>query len=147
MSGAPGVIAAVAVVRADEAVLLQLRDPNPAITHPDMWVFPGGHAAPGEDAAGCARRELAEETAYEAAELVHLGELVDPEEVVDGALHLFLTRYDGRQPVECREGADMRWVSRAEAESLAIPRFLMDAWDDLVVPYLSDAADRLEATS
>lgn len=142
-----GPIAAVAVVRDDDAVLLQLRDADPAITHPDMWVFPGGHGRPGEPADACARRELAEETGYEAHELVHLGVLVDPEEIAHGPIDLFLTRYDGDQPIECREGADMRWVARGEASSLTMPRFLLDAWDELVIPYLSVAADPLEAQS
>ena len=142
-----GPISAIALVRDDGRALLQLRDPDPAITHPDMWVFPGGHAGPDEDALACARRELAEETAYDADDLVHLGEIRDPEEVARGPVSLFLARYDGRQEVECREGADMRWVSRTEAGALDVPRFLLDAWDDLVVPYIFPAADRLEAKS
>jgi 8-oxo-dGTP diphosphatase len=133
-------ICAVAVVRdEDDAVLLQLRDDDPSIMHPNMWVFPGGHGRNGEDPSECARRELREETAYDAPDLVHLGAMRDPEEVVTAPLHLYLTHYDGRQKIECLEGADMRWVTRPQADELDIPRFLVDAWDTLVRDHLSDA--------
>jgi 8-oxo-dGTP pyrophosphatase MutT (NUDIX family) len=140
-------IAAVAVVREDGAALLQLRDDDPRITHPGRWVFPGGHGRPGEDATVCAARELEEETAYRARDLVRLGPIDDPAEEVRGPIVLFLAPYDGEQAIECREGTEMRWVTRDEADALDVPRFLLDAWDDLVLPYLSARPDHLEARS
>lgn len=62
-------IVAVVLLRKDGAALLQHRDDRPDIPAPGLWVFPGGHADPGESPLACAVRELEEETAYRAPRL------------------------------------------------------------------------------
>lgn len=139
-------IAAVALLDDDDAVLLQLRDDIPEIVYPGQWVFPGGHGKPGESPAACARRELMEETGYDAESLEHLGAINDPRAGAPNPIQVFTGRYDGLQPLECREGRELRFVGRAEAAQLDIPGFLVTAWDELVVPYSALVPDRLEAS-
>jgi hypothetical protein len=41
----------------------------------------------------------------------------------------FWDEYDGRQPIECREGTALRFVDRGEAESLPRRDYLTRVWD------------------
>jgi 8-oxo-dGTP diphosphatase len=75
------IVAAAVITRADGAVLIARR--RPERSHGGLWEFPGGKLEPGESAADCLVRELAEE----------LGLLVE----VGGYL---ATGYDG--PIELR---------------------------------------------
>lgn len=43
-------------------VLLQLRDDEPSIRDPGLWVLPGGHVEEGESLTSAAQREFQEET-------------------------------------------------------------------------------------
>lgn len=140
-------VAAVALLRHNGSALLQLRDDDPSIVHPGLWVFPGGHGHPGEDPIECARRELEEETAYRASELDHLADLHDPEEGAPSVVRLYTATYDELQPIECREGRELRWFSRDDARSLPMPRFLVEAWDTYVVPFQTTTPRRSEASA
>lgn len=135
-----GPISAVALLRSDGAALLQLRDDKPLLMHAGLWVFPGGHAEVGEEPAACAQRELEEETAYRADRLDHLAALHDPKDGAPSPVQLFAAEWDGRQSIECREGRELRWISRDEAAGLPMPEFLRDAWDEHVLPYFSTHA-------
>lgn len=53
------------------------------------YSLPGGTAHDGESAEGCARRELLEETGYEAAKLLPLHEGNNLTAYLEGTLHLF----------------------------------------------------------
>jgi len=130
MSDIP-LIVAIVLLRADGAALLQHRDDRPDIPAPGLWVFPGGHADPGEGPAACAVRELEEETAYRAVRLDFLLSFEDdffghqPVRPMD----VFWGLYDGRQSVECREGQDLRFVTRGEAPGLKTPPYQLAIWD------------------
>lgn len=124
-------IVAVVLLRKDGAALLQHRDNRPDIPAPGLWVFPGGHADLGESPADCAVRELEEETAYQSPRLDFLLSFEDdffghqPVRPMD----VFWGIYDGRQPVECREGQALRFVLREEAPGLQTPPYQLAIWD------------------
>jgi len=61
--------AATMVLRRDRAALLQHRDDKPGLRNAGMWGLPGDHAESGESMLDCARRELREETEYNASDL------------------------------------------------------------------------------
>jgi 8-oxo-dGTP pyrophosphatase MutT (NUDIX family) len=129
MTGRP-LIVAVVLLRRDGAALLHHRDNRPDIPAPGLWVFPGGHADPGETSVDCALRELEEETAYRAPRLDFLLSFEDdffgqqPVRPMD----VFWGIYDGHQPVECREGQGLRFVLREEALGLQTPPYQMAIW-------------------
>ena len=118
------------LLRRDGAALLQHRDDAPGLRNAGMWVPPGGHAEPGESMRGCARRELREETEYDATDLRFLLSLDD---TVDGwpayQLTFFWCWYDGIQPVACHEGQALGFVERSAANNYPNPAYLINAWD------------------
>jgi 8-oxo-dGTP diphosphatase len=111
--------------------LLQHRDNRPDIPAPGLWVFPGGHADPGESPEDCAVRELEEETAYHAPRLDFLLSFEDDffGQLPVRPMDVFWGIYDGLQPVECREGQDLRFVLREDAPGLQTPPYQLAIWD------------------
>lgn len=122
--------AAVVLVRDDGRVLLQHRDNRAGIAYPDHWGIPGGKVEKGESPEKAARRELEEETGYRADFLNHLvsGAYRLPKGSGVSRLpkgkfinrHIFWSRYDGRQKIECREGKEMKFISPAQFRKLKI---------------------------
>jgi len=119
------VVVGVVLLRDDGAVLLQHRDEIPTINDPGLWVFPGGHVEQGEAPAAGAAREFEEETCYRCARLRLLTRFSVPE----GELLFFWDNYDGRQPVECREGQALQFVSREDVKKLPHQNYLTRVWD------------------
>ena len=121
---------AVIVLRRDGAALMQHRDDKPGLRHAGMWVPPGGHAEKGESMRDCARRELREETEYDASDLRHLLSLDD---AVEGwpayQLTIFWCWYDETQSIACHEGQALAFLERATAKNYPIPTYLINAWD------------------
>jgi len=124
-------VCAVALLRGDNAALLQLRDDKPGLRAAGCWVFPGGHAENGETLEAGARREFLEETSYRCRTLIPLLTLQDV--FYPGwpsyPLHFFLSSYDGQQRWECREGQELRFVGRDEAEKIPMPAYQVCLWD------------------
>jgi 8-oxo-dGTP diphosphatase len=127
-------VAAVVVLREDGAVLLQHRDDKPGLRDAGLWVMPGGHRDAGESMEACARRELLEETDYKCGELRWLTTFrADHDGDWPGCeLHIYWTRYDGVQAVNCREGQNLKFVKREEARYYPIPRGLVAVWDQTI---------------
>ncbi len=125
---------AVLVLRRDGAALLQHRDDNPGLRNAGMWVPPGGHAEVGESVLDCARRELREETEYDAADLRFL---LSFDDITEGwpaySLTIFWCRYDEIQPVVCHEGQALAFIERSMAKHFSIPIYLLNAWDVALV--------------
>ena len=123
-------VGAVIVLREDGAALLQHRDDKAGLRNAGMWVPPGGHAEIDESMVDCARRELREETDYDATDLRFL---LSFDDIVEGwpeyQLTIFWCWYDGIQPVACHEGQALAFIERSNAGNCAIPTYLLNAWD------------------
>lgn len=123
-------VSAVLLLRHDGAALLQHRDEKVGLRNAGMWVPPGGHSEPGETAIDCARRELREETGYDAVDLQFL---MSFEDVVEGwaqyTLTFFWCWYDGIQSVACYEGQALAFIERSNAVNYPIPEYLIKTWD------------------
>ncbi len=123
-------VAAVILLRHDGAALLQHRDDKPGLRNAGMWVPPGGHAESDESMVDCARRELREETEYDASDLRFL---LSFEDAVEGWpaywLEFFWCWYDGVQSLVCHEGQALIFIERSIAASYPIPGYLVNAWD------------------
>ena len=134
-------VAAVVLMRFDGSVLLQLRDNKPGLNAAGLWVFPGGHCDAGETLEAGARREFEEETGYVCTDLSSLTAFCHPSDDLQSIyeLSIFLSRYDGVQPVRCYEGQTVEFVSREKASTLPIPDFLPFVWD-LAIARLREAS-------
>lgn len=123
-------VAAILLLRLDGAALLQHRDDKPGLRHAGMWVPPGGHAELGESMLDCARRELREETEYNASDL---RVLLSFDDAVKGwpayRLTIFWCWYDGIQSIACHEGQALAFIERSKAANYPIPAYLINVWD------------------
>jgi 8-oxo-dGTP pyrophosphatase MutT (NUDIX family) len=121
----------VVLLRSDGSALLQLRDNKPGLNAAGQWVFPGGHCEPGESLEEGARREFLEETGYRCGQLGPLTTLSHPSDDRQHVYQLtfFKSFYDGIQAVNCYEGQEVRFVSRAEASGYAVASYLLQVWD------------------
>ena len=139
-----GTVCAVILLRDDHAALLQLRDDSQDIEDPGIWVFPGGHAEPGESPEAAARREFAEETCYECGEL-HFLLSSDARELGHSRANrivFYWARFDGRQDISCREGQALEFVPRHAVDPLAKRYYLPEIWDRAITAMLEKAYER-----
>jgi len=123
-------VAAAVVLRRDGALLLQHRDDKPGLRAAGLWGLPGGHAELGESMIECARRELREETDFDASDLRFL--LSSDETDRDGTefrVTYYWCWYDELQPLACHEGQALAFVRRAEVENYPMPVYLLDVLD------------------
>jgi mutator protein MutT len=84
-----------------------------------MWEFPGGKCDPGESLEDCLRRELKEELGCDAV----IGEEVFTvtHDYADRRVELHFIGCTLRGEPSARLGQEMRWVTRAELQTLPFP--------------------------
>lgn len=73
------------------ATLVMIRNQRPAVGG-TLWEIPAGTIDPGEQPLPCARRELIEETGYEAATLEPFGRFYTTPGMTDEVMHVFVAR-------------------------------------------------------
>jgi len=125
-------ISAVFLIKKGGALLLQLRDNNPAIHRPGYWVVPGGHCKPGESNLECARREFLEETLYNCNHLHYIDTIVDNADGYQYWLHMYWELYDEKQQIKCMEGQELIFVNRADGVAYLKIDFLLTYWDRVI---------------
>ncbi len=125
------IVCGVALIREDGALVLQHRDNKPDISEPDTWVLPGGHAEKDEDPKACAKREFLEETGYLIDSPFYLLTLLDDFGTTYSSydLMIYWAIYDGKQPIQCFEGQEARFVSFDEAKNLKCSPYLFALWE------------------
>jgi len=123
-------VAGIILLRPDGAALLQLRDNKPGLSAAGLWVFPGGHCDPGESIEACARREFAEETAYQCRELHWLTTFLYRSEDTqkDYELTFFWSLYDGVQTVSCLEGQKVCFMPIELIDPRSMPAYMPAVW-------------------
>ena len=87
--GAAAVVPRASDPRGEDPIILLLKQYRYA-TGGALWEVPAGTLAPGEDAASCARRELAEEAGVTATELVRLTSIWTTPGFTDEVIHLYM---------------------------------------------------------
>ena len=123
-------VAAILMMREDGAILMQHRDEKPGLRCAGMWGLPGGHVEHGETALDCAKRELLEETDYDANDLRFLCSINETDEFcIEIEVTFFWCRYDSTQKVTCREGQALAFLKRSEAKNFRAPVPLWNVWD------------------
>lgn len=73
------------------ATLVMIRNQRPAVGG-TLWEIPAGTIDPGEEPQPCAKRELIEETGYEAATLEPFGRFYTTPGMTDEVMHVFVAR-------------------------------------------------------
>lgn len=128
---AVGGVCGVVLLRNDGAALLQWRDDKPTIQDPGIWVFPGGHAEPGEKLHAAAKREFQEETCYRCDDLRFLVSFSAEDLGYPGEYDIvfFWTCFDGAQEVKCCEGQDLQFIARDAVSLLPTRDYLPHVWD------------------
>lgn len=97
----PGAVVILPVLDRDHVCLLRN---HRFVIGETLWEVPAGTVEPDEPLEACARRELAEETGYEAAKWSYRGYLYASPGVLDEKLHLFIA--ENLTPGPARPEAD-----------------------------------------
>jgi ADP-ribose pyrophosphatase YjhB (NUDIX family) len=115
VAAGPAIGAIVACVDGDERLLVVKQTTGPFT---GAWLMPGGTLERGEPVEGCARRELTEETGYEAAELWPVA-VYDVRGARPDGFHIMLHMFrSGRVTGTARAeaGSEVRWAHPNEIE-------------------------------
>lgn len=102
---------AIAILYRDDRVFLQLRDDNPAIVHPGVWGFFGGHLEAGETPEMALRRELKEEIGFIPARVRYFCQ----QESERARRYIFAVPLTAAlQALSLNEGQDWGWATPAD---------------------------------
>ena len=111
----------------DGAVLLASHSRHATRTW--LWEAPRGFAAPGEEPADTAARELREELGVVPGELAHLGAIHPDAGITSSAVHVFAAQVTGRPAPDRLEGIDeVRRLSLAELDRWIAEGRITDAF-------------------
>lgn len=113
----PGAVVILPVVDADHVCLLRN---HRFVVNATLWEVPAGTLEPGEDPELAARRELAEETGYHAAEWQSLGYFYASPGVLDEKLHLYVARNLTPGPTALEPGEEIESVTLPLTEAVAM---------------------------
>ena len=109
--------------------LLHKRDNKSVAFKSGDWVFPGEHLDQDEAPENRVRREMAEKTDYQCADLdwlISLPDYHDPQ--APALLHLYARNFDGEQCLSCREGFCVEFVTFQAASKRLVPYYLRILW-------------------
>ena len=122
----PGAVVILPVLDRDHVCLLRN---HRFVVGETLWEIPAGTLEPGEPLEDCARRELAEETGYTAADWKYLGYLYASPGVMDEKLHLFLAQRltAGTAKPEADEELEARTVELSDALRMCLSGEIKDA--------------------
>lgn len=94
----------------------------------DIYEIPAGKADPKEDPMETAKRELAEETGYQASQWAHLGDMYPSCAYTDEVIHIYLAQ--GLTPGERRldegESLDYRFIKMADLKTMVKDGLIKD---------------------
>lgn len=102
-------------------VLLQLRDNNPKINHPNIWGPLGGHREKGESIISCAKREFYEESGYKCDDLNFYEYHILPyDNIKVHRVWVHWSIYDKIQKIHCYEGQKIEFKAISELNKINI---------------------------
>lgn len=102
-------------------VLLQHRDNNKNINHPNIWGPPGGHCDINEKPFDCAMRELKEETGYTLNNInYHSTSSYTIDNQEPHIIMNFWSIYDNKQEINCFEGQEMKFINIHNLDQIKI---------------------------
>lgn len=111
------------VVDANGQVLLNLRDDDPRIVHPNRWSLLGGMCEAGETAHAAVVRELEEEAGLRVQRAVPFRRLVDREGRGHRLTAFVVPTRIPLSAMRCQEGQDMRFFGEVELLRLDLVPF------------------------
>jgi 8-oxo-dGTP diphosphatase len=113
------------IIKKNSKYLLQLRDNNPNIVHPNSWCFFGGEKEAGETNWDCLKRELSEEILWTPQKGKYTHGLKYKELNCIIYYYFIEFNYDFSKLV-LSEGQDMNWFNLNQINSMNIP-YVYDA--------------------
>ena len=102
-------------------VLLQLRDNDINIKHPNTWGPLGGHCNNNERTIDCAKREFYEESGYKCNDINFYEDYLIPYK--NNTYHkvwVYWGIFDGKQEINCYEGQKIEFISLSKLNKINI---------------------------
>lgn len=116
----------------NDSILFQLRDNNPNINEPNLWVLPGGGINENESLGQGLKREIKEETNYRLLNPLNFFSFSFKFKGEPKEMFFFYEDYVENGGIECNEGQEMRFKNRKEYQKLEKPWYL-----DIVLNHFS----------